>query len=148
MDKGFDISWVEGSKYVGRGSDIPLKGVRYTIGRGKKPCVGRSKYHKQGFRYTMGRDSDIPCVRSSIYTMYHGQEVKIPWVDRSKYYGFQYTMDKEFDISRVGVKIPRVGGKNTMGRGFDISYVEGSKHHGQGFNIPWIRGSIQSGQGG
>ena len=35
----------------------------------------------------------------------------------SKYHGY-------------GVKIPCIGGQNTMGRGFDIPWIRGSKYHG------------------
>ena len=34
------------------------------------PLVGDSIYHGYGVGYTMGRESDTPWVKSSIYTMY------------------------------------------------------------------------------
>ena len=46
-------------------------------------------------------------------------------------------------------------GQNTMGRGFDIPYIEGSKYHGyrvqytmdKGLDIPWVGGLNTMGRG-
>ena len=48
-----------------------------------------------------------------------GRGVKIPWVGGSIYHGYggRYSMGRGVDIPWVGVKIPWVGGKNTMARG-------------------------------
>ena len=55
MDRGFDIPWVGGSKYhgkggrytTGRGFNIPWIGDQNTIGRGfDMPYVEEQKYHE------------------------------------------------------------------------------------------------------
>jgi hypothetical protein len=49
---------------------------------------------------------------------------KIPWVGGSKNhgYGFQYTMDGQFDI-------PWVGMSNAMDRGFDTPWIVGTIYY-------------------
>ena len=66
---------------MGRGFNIPLIGVRYTMGRGKNttgrrvkipwigdkiPLVEGSIYHGLGFGYSMYRVVKIPWLRGSI----------------------------------------------------------------------------------
>ena len=71
-----------------------------------------SKYHAYGLKYhvqrgqtTMGKGSDIPWVRRSIY---HTQGVKIPWV------GVQNTMGSGVKIPWIVVTLPWVRGQNTI----------------------------------
>ena len=66
-----------------------------------------------------------------------GGAVNIPWVGRSICHGnwVQYTMDRRFDI-------PRVGRQNTMDSGSDITWVGGSIHHGYVVRYAMGRGVI------
>jgi hypothetical protein len=53
MDRGFNIPWIRGSTYHGKGVHNTIRGVQYTMDRGVKiPWVGGTKYH--GVQNTIG----------------------------------------------------------------------------------------------
>ena len=70
-----------------------------------------------------------------------GRGVKIPFV------GLRYTMDRGFDIPCVGgVRIPRVGNPICHGKEFIyIPWERGQNTMGTGFDIPWVGGSTYHG---
>ena len=52
-------------------------------------------------------------------------------------------MGRGFDIPQAGGLIYHgLGGRYTMGKGFDIPWVEGQNTTGRGCHIPWVEGSI------
>ena len=61
---------------------------------------------------------NISCIEGS---KYHEWGVDIPWVGGSIYHGWGV------NILCIGVKISLIGGRQTMGRGFAIPWVERSK---------------------
>ena len=123
MDKGFDISWVGGSKYHGYG-------VWYTIGRGLIYQGKGSKYYGKVVRYIVYRGFDLPWVRAE-NTM--GMGVNIPWLRGSKCHG------NRVDISWIRGPIHHGKGvQNTMDRRVEILWIWGS-------DIPYIQGLIYHG---
>ena len=63
--------------------------------------------------------------------MDRGQNTMGKWV---------YTMDR-------GVKIPWVGGSNTIGKGSKYHGQGGQNTMGRGFKIPWVGGRYTMGRG-